>query len=125
MIVRLTFLSASANNLHSTSSENVQSLAKSANLGITTNKVANYEIEKKQTKRYFGSITLNNDRFIHEITNIDNEVIKHLRTLKNTNVEITIEISATNPAGFSDDLIRTITENARTLKFKATSFEEE
>jgi hypothetical protein len=40
-------------------------------------------------------------------------------------VNITVEIEAANPAGFGDDVRRTVSENARTLRFVTQEFEVE
>ncbi len=40
-------------------------------------------------------------------------------------VKVTIEIEAHIPNGATDQIVRTVTENARTLKFTAQGFEEE
>jgi len=42
----------------------------------------------------------------------------------NSNVEITLEIKADVPEGVPDNVVRTVTENCRTLKFKNHGFEE-
>ncbi len=42
----------------------------------------------------------------------------------NANVEITLEIKADVPEGVPDNVVRTVTENCRTLKFKNHGFEE-
>ena len=52
------------------------------------------------------------------------EIVKHLAGLVDTNVEVRVEISATSEEGFPDDVIRIVTENARTLKFDPLGFEE-
>ena len=44
--------------------------------------------------------------------------------LGNATVELSVEITATDPAGFGPDVIRTVTENARTLKMDSFGFEE-
>jgi hypothetical protein len=40
-------------------------------------------------------------------------------------VTVTLEIEAEVPSGFSDHVVRTVTENGRTLKFSSQGFEEE
>jgi hypothetical protein len=40
-------------------------------------------------------------------------------------VTVTIEIQAILPGGASDQLVRTVTENSRTLRFKSHGFEVE
>lgn len=40
------------------------------------------------------------------------------------NLKVTIEIEATNASGFDEGKVRTVSENARTLKFEQSGFEE-
>lgn len=40
------------------------------------------------------------------------------------NVKVTLEIHADLPGGATDELVRTVTENAATLKFENFGFEE-
>ena len=39
-------------------------------------------------------------------------------------IDIKIEIEATKPTGFEDSQVRTLSENAKTLKFDQSGFEE-
>ncbi len=39
-------------------------------------------------------------------------------------LNVTIEIEATTPDGFDDAKVRTVSENAATLKFEQSGFEE-
>jgi hypothetical protein len=56
---------------------------------------------------------------------IANEVIQHLTALNTAQVTVTIEIQADIPDGVPDDVIRTVSENCRTLKFSSQEFEED
>jgi hypothetical protein len=40
-------------------------------------------------------------------------------------VRVTLEIEADIPSGTPDNVVRTVTENSRTLKFTQAGFEEE
>ena len=51
------------------------------------------------------------------------EVIASLAGHVGTNVEISVEIKATNADGFPEHVTRTVTENARTLKLDSYGFE--
>lgn len=73
--------------------------------------------------RYFGVKKLNSDRIALDFKNISDEVLAHLRDGA-THVEVTIEIAATDPSGFPESTIRTVSENAQTLKFDQSSFED-
>jgi hypothetical protein len=52
-------------------------------------------------------------------------VIAHLAGQVGAEVRVTIEIEATLPNGASDQIVRTVTENSRTLKFTSHGFESE
>lgn len=53
---------------------------------------------------------------------ISQEVVQHLVAILSANVEITIEVQATAPGGFPPNVVRTISENCRTLKFTQHDF---
>lgn len=53
------------------------------------------------------------------------EVIAHLSGLVGADVTVTLEIQAEVPSGASDNVVRTVTENCRTLKFSDHGFERE
>ena len=52
------------------------------------------------------------------------QIITHLELLPGAEVEITLEIRAQVPDGIPENVIRTVTENSRTLKFEASEFED-
>jgi hypothetical protein len=56
---------------------------------------------------------------------IADEVIAHLAGLMGSQVTVTLEIEAEIPAGTPDHVVRTVTENSRTLKFSSQGFEAE
>ncbi|MCC6443202.1 MAG: ATP-binding protein, partial [Armatimonadetes bacterium] len=78
-----------------------------------------------QPKRFHGSVQLDPMRVQRDVGQIAEEVIQHLTSLMGSDVKITLEIHATLPEGVPDHLVRTVTENCRTLKFTTQSFEEE
>jgi hypothetical protein len=56
---------------------------------------------------------------------IADEVIAHLAGLVGSQVKVTLEVEAEVPAGVPDSVVRTVTENSRTLKFASQGFEVE
>ena len=56
---------------------------------------------------------------------IGEEVIAHLSGLIGARVTVTLEIAAEIPDGAPDNVVRTVTENSRTLKFTSQGFEKE
>lgn len=76
-------------------------------------------------RRFHGTVTLNAMRVGRDAGEIANEVIAHLVGVVGAEVTVTLEIDAVLPSGASDHLVRTVTENCRTLKFTSQGFEEE
>ncbi|HOA05200.1 MAG TPA: Swt1 family HEPN domain-containing protein [Candidatus Fermentibacter daniensis] len=91
--------------------------------------VASGPVEEKpkaaKPRRYHGAVELDPDRVGRDASRIADEVISHLSTLPNARVQVTLEIQAEIPDGAPDTAVRTVTENARTLKFTSQGFEEE
>jgi predicted AAA+ superfamily ATPase len=76
-------------------------------------------------KRFHGSVTLDPTRVGRDAGRIADEVIAHLAGLVGSSVKVTLEIEAEIPAGAPDNVMRTVTENSRTLKFTSHGFEKE
>ena len=54
---------------------------------------------------------------------IAQEIISALAGQHGTTLRVTIDIEAERPEGFTESTMRTVTENARTLKITDTGFE--
>ena len=76
-------------------------------------------------KRFHGSVSLDATRAGLDASRIADEVITHLSSLVGANVTVTLEIEAEIPEGAPDHVVRTVTENSRTLKFSSHGFERE
>ena len=76
-------------------------------------------------KRFHGTATLDTTRVGRDASRIAEEVIAHLVSLVGARVTVTIEIEAELPEGAPDNVVRTVTENSRTLKFTSQGFEKE
>lgn len=81
--------------------------------------------QRPQPKRFYGTVTLDPLRLGREAGRIGEEVLQHLAGLLHANVEVTIEIRTEIPDGVPDHVVRTITENCRTLRFTTQEFKEE
>jgi predicted AAA+ superfamily ATPase len=79
----------------------------------------------KQPRRFHGSVTLDTARVGRDASKIAEEVIAHLAGLVGADVTVTLEIQADVPSGVPDNVVRTVTENCRTLKFSDHGFEKE
>lgn len=76
-------------------------------------------------KRFHGTVTLNPERVGRDASRIGEEVIAHLTGLVGSEVTVTLEIEAVMPGGAPEKVVRTVTENCRTLKFDNQGFEDE
>lgn len=79
----------------------------------------------QQLRRFHGSVRLDSTRVGRDAGRIADEVIAHLAGQMGAEVTVTIEIEARLPNGATDQLVRTVTENSRTLKFDSQGFETE
>ncbi|MBI4332978.1 MAG: ATP-binding protein [Chloroflexi bacterium] len=76
-------------------------------------------------KRFHGSVILDPTRMGRDAGKIGEEIVAHLAGLAGCNVSVTLEIEAEIPSGAPDNVVRTVTENSRTLKFTSQGFEQE
>ncbi len=76
-------------------------------------------------KRFHGRVVLDAARVGRDAGKIAEEVISHLAGLVGVEVTVTLEIDAIVPSGAPENVVRTVTENSRTLKFIDQGFESE
>jgi len=81
--------------------------------------------QKQPPKRFHGSVTLDATRMGRDAGQIAEEVISHLSGLVGSTVTVTLEIEAEIPSGVSDQVVRIVMENAKSLKFTNQGFEQE
>jgi len=79
----------------------------------------------KSPTRFFGAYNVSADRYGRDFAKVSQEILAHLAAAAGTDLEVTIEIHATNPHGFTADTVRTVNENANTLRFDPFGFETE
>ena len=72
---------------------------------------------EKKARRFHGAVTLDATRVGRDAGQIADEVISHLSGLVGSEVTVTLEIDAEIPDGAPENVVRTVTENSRTLKF--------
>jgi hypothetical protein len=80
---------------------------------------------KALPKRFHGTVSLDPERTGRDAGKIAEEIITHLVALNGAKVKVTLEIEADVPSGVPDNVVRTVTENGRTLKFTNQGFEKE
>ena len=79
---------------------------------------------EKKARRFHGAVTLDATRVGRDAGQIADEVISHLSGLVGSEVTVTLEIDAEIPDGAPENVVRTVTENSRTLRFTSHGFEE-
>jgi hypothetical protein len=72
-------------------------------------------------RRFHGSAKIDATRLSRDVDVIASSVVQHLAGLLDAKVTITVEIEAEIPSGAPDNVVRTVTENCRTLKFEPNS----
>jgi len=77
---------------------------------------------ERKPRRFYGEVKLNPLNAPLELKNISEHIVQHLAPLGE--VKITLTIEAHIPDGAPEHVVRTVIENARTLKFETSEFEE-
>lgn len=80
---------------------------------------------KGAKKRFHGSITLRHDDFREKAGDVSREVAAQLAKVVGSKVKIVVEVIAEADGGYTDDVLRSVSENCRTLKFDSFEFEED
>ena len=73
--------------------------------------------------RFFMNVKLDNTRVIRDLQKYLDEVITHLSTVDNCEVELSLEVNAHASDGFPQGTVRTVSENCRTLRVEDFGFE--
>ena len=80
--------------------------------------------EPPKPTTYVGSVKLNSLRVGRDAGRIAEEILNHLNTLPGSHSTITLEVEVNVPGGVDSDVVRIVLENANTLGFQHSSFED-
>lgn len=94
-----------------------------AKSGTATIPYPDRAVEAEVLRRFFANALLDEHRVGRDAGRIAEEIIQHLTDVVGAQVEIIININARFPDGASDQVIRTVTENCKTLRFQTYGFE--
>lgn len=86
-------------------------------------RVSNGGATATRPNRYYGTVSLDAARVGRDAGKIAEEVIAHLSGLIGAEIRVMLEIEASVPEGVPENVVRTVTENGRTLKFSSQGFE--
>lgn len=81
-------------------------------------------VEQLKNRRFYMSVPLDTTRIGRDVQRLVEEVITHLTTADGTQVEVSLEVNVHSPDGLSQQIVRTVSENCRTLHIKDFGFEE-
>lgn len=73
-------------------------------------------------RRFYMSADLDNTRIGRDVQRLVDEIVKHLMNAEGSQVQISLEVNATSPSGYSQEVVRTVTENCQTLKVRLSGF---
>ena len=76
-------------------------------------------------KRFHATKSLDPMRLSRDAQQIAEEIVQQLTRLDGAEVDVQIELQVKIPNGAPDNIVRTVTENCRTLKFENYEFESE
>jgi predicted AAA+ superfamily ATPase len=93
--------------------------------GTTTGATGSEPPASRLSRRFHGTVSLDPARVGRDAGRIAEEVIAHLAGQPGAEVSVTLDIDARLPNGVSEQTVRAVTENSRTLKFASHAFEEE
>lgn len=78
-----------------------------------------------RVRRFHGTVNLDPLRLTRDISVIAEEVVQHFTSLVGAQVEVTLEITVKSEDEIPERVVRVVSENCRTLKFKNNEFEKE
>lgn len=79
----------------------------------------------ERPKRWHGTVGLETTRVGRDAARIAEEVIAHLAGIVGATVKVSLESEAHIPGGAPDQVVRTVSDNSKTLKFEQHGFEKE
>jgi hypothetical protein len=80
--------------------------------------------KKAVLRRFHGTARVDATRLSRDVDQIASAVVQHLCALLGAKVTVTLDVEAEMPSGAPDNVVWTVTENCRTLKFENSGFEE-
>ena len=77
-----------------------------------------------KNRRFFMSAELDTTRINRDVQKYVEEIIQHLTSVEGVRINVSLEVEAESVDGFSQQTVRTISENCRVLRVRDSGFEE-
>jgi predicted AAA+ superfamily ATPase len=81
-------------------------------------------VSTPKNRRFFMSADLDTTRINRDVQKYVEEIIQHLTSVDGAKVTVSLEVQAESDEGFTQQTVRTISENCRTLRVRDSGFEE-
>jgi hypothetical protein len=78
---------------------------------------------RRDPTRFYGTIDVDPERVARDAGRVAQEVLAHLVGIVDSDVEVSIEITASVKDGIDPAIVRAVAENCKTLKFRSFGFE--
>jgi hypothetical protein len=79
--------------------------------------------EQLKSKRFYMSADLDTTRINRDVQKYVEEIIQHLTSVGGSRVKVSLEVEAESADGFTQQTVRTISENCRTMRVRESGFE--
>ena len=76
-----------------------------------------------ENTHFYMSAQLDNTRIGRDVQRLVEEVISHITTVDGAQVEVTLEVNAKSTDGLTRQVVRTVSENCRTLRVQSFGFD--
>lgn len=80
--------------------------------------------EAPKNTHFYMSAQLDNTRIGRDVQRLVEEVISHLTSVDGAQVEVSLEVNVKSPDGLSQQVVRTVSENCRTLRVRSFGFDD-
>jgi hypothetical protein len=80
--------------------------------------------ESSKNTHFYMSAQLDNTRIGRDVQRLVEEVISQLTSVDGAQVEVSLEVNVKSPEGMSLQVVRTVSENCRTLRVREFGFDE-
>jgi predicted AAA+ superfamily ATPase len=81
--------------------------------------------DRAKNVRFTGTFYARAEALRADLQKVYEEVLSHLATVPDADIEVSVDVIANRAAGFDADTVRVVRENAMQLKFESAKFEDE
>jgi hypothetical protein len=91
---------------------------------VHENENPNHTTETPKNTHFYMTAQLDTTRIGRDVQRLVEEVISHLTSVDGAQVEVALDVNVKSPGGLSQQVVRTVSENCRTLRVGTFGFDE-